>query len=473
MSQSIQPYEPKEIAPAVQIFSSELTAYLESLGLPKEKVLVAIDQRRVVINNMPAVVEVLTPEQLAGAMYISKFVAACAVGLFDAALNFLWNETIRNLREKAARFDLEYFYDSVVTDPDRRSKLKTEADLEKLEDWELIRGCLTTGLISEIGFRHLDYIRDMRNWASAAHPNQNELTGLQVVSWLDTCIREVLAKEPAGPVIEVRRLLRSLRQEKLSPDDIPPIAASLPMLPDDLSRSLLRTILGMYTDVNLAADVRNNIKLVAKAVWEVCSDESRYEAGMKLASLEANGEASRVKLAREFLELVDGLAYLPPDRLALEISTVLDTLMSVHNGWHNFYNEPTPARQLQRLVPASGEVPSNVVKKYVKTVTMCRIGNGYGISWAAQPIYDDLISRFSDKHVFWFINLVRDTEFGSRLQFPQCAQHYQTLASQLERRVVNPQLKQALNFIAGFPSDKLRHIKSDARFQQILKRITQ
>jgi len=68
MSQSIQPYQPKEIVPAVQTFSGELTAYLESLGLPKEKVLVAIDQRRAVINNMPTVVDVLTPEQRTVAM---------------------------------------------------------------------------------------------------------------------------------------------------------------------------------------------------------------------------------------------------------------------------------------------------------------------------------------------------------------------------------------------------------------------
>ena len=156
---------------------------------------------------MPTILESLTEEQRSVAVYVSKFVAACAVGLFDAALNYLWNETIRNLREKVARFDLTYFFDSVVSDSDRRSKLKNEADLEKIDDWELIRGCYTTGIITENGFRHLDYVRDMRNHASAAHPNQNEITGLQIASWLETCIVEVLAKEPAGPVIEIRKLL--------------------------------------------------------------------------------------------------------------------------------------------------------------------------------------------------------------------------------------------------------------------------
>ncbi|NES06504.1 MAG: hypothetical protein F6K22_29025 [Okeania sp. SIO2F4] len=52
----------------------------------------------------------------------------------------------------------------------------------------------------------IDYIRDMRNHASAAHPNHNEITGLQLASWLETCIQEVIGKEPEGAVIEVKKL---------------------------------------------------------------------------------------------------------------------------------------------------------------------------------------------------------------------------------------------------------------------------
>jgi hypothetical protein len=469
MEQSLEPQQPREINPAVQAFSTQLTSYLGYLGLPKENVLVTVDQRRVVINNVPMVVGILTDDQRTKAMYISKFVAACSVGLFDAALNFIWDETVRNLRDKAARFDLDYFYDSVITDPDRRAKLRNESDLDKLDDWELIKGCLTTGLISEIGYRHLDYIRDMRNWASAAHPNQNELTGLQVTSWLETCIREVLAKEPAGPVIEIRRLLRNIRQEILSSSDVPPIAASMPLLPEELSHSLLRTIVGMYTDTRLSADPRNNIKLVAKSVWDVSSDDARYETGLKLVSLEANGETSRAKLAREFLELVDGLAYLPTDRLALEVSTVVDTLLSAHNGWNNFANEVPLARQLQRLVPANGEIPDSVANKYVKTLIMSRIGNRYGVSLASEPIYDNLINRFSDKQVFFFINLVKDPEFSSQLQFPRCASEFQGLSSKFLASVVNPKLKRVLEFIEVFPTVSLKQVRFDARFQEIMK----
>ena len=49
--------------------------------------------------------------------------------------------------------------------------------------------------ITQLGYKHLDYIRDMRNHASAAHPNHNEITGLQLASWLETCIQEVIVQQ--------------------------------------------------------------------------------------------------------------------------------------------------------------------------------------------------------------------------------------------------------------------------------------
>ena len=62
------------------------------------------------------------------------------------------------------------------------------------------------------------------------------------------------------------------------------------MLPGDLAESLLRTMQGMYTDVDLDARVRNNVKLISPAVWKVGPEGSRYEVGLTLARLQANGE---------------------------------------------------------------------------------------------------------------------------------------------------------------------------------------
>lgn len=457
-----------EIQSGVDQFTVGLTNYLQSLDLPSDRVLVKVDERRKVILNLPDVVSLLSTESRRNAVYVSKFIAACGAGLFDAALNFLWDETIANLREKVSRFDLEYFFSSVVTDENRRSKLKISQDLEKLDDWELIRGCHLTGVLSDIGFKHLDYIRNMRNWASAAHPNQYELTGLQLISWLETCIREVISKEPVGAVIEVKRLLNNIRTTSLSSSDVEPIAANIDLLQEDLATSLLRTIFGMYTDKNMAAIAKNNIKLIASSVWNVAPDEIKYEMGLKYSTFAANAEIDRKNLAHDFLTLVSGLSYLPQDTLAIEVNEKINNLFLSHIGFNNFYNEPPHAKLLAAYIPDTGKIPDSVRKNYVKTLIMCRIGNGYGLSWAACEYYNSLIDRFQESEIKHVVYLIFDKDIISRLQFSDCADRYKEICQKLKDRTVNQKLKNAIDLIVNATETQLPNIGKTSEMKRIL-----
>ena len=457
-----------DIQQNVDQFSSGLTNYLQILGLPSDKVLVKVDERRKVISNLPDVVNLLDEESKLNAFYISKFIAACSAGLFDAALNFIWNETVANLRSKVVRFDLEYFFNSVVTDSNRRKKLRSAEDLEKIDDWELIRGCHLTGVLSNVGFQHLDYIRNMRNWASAAHPNQNELTGLQVISWLETCIIEVIGREPSGPVIEVKRLLHNIRNEILSPNDIGQISANIEMLPSDLAKSLIRTIFGMYTDPDMSAAAKNNIRFIAQHVWNVSPDEAKYEIGVKYATFAANAEVARKDSAHDFLTSVNGLTFLPQDTLTVELDEKINNLYDAHTGFNNFHNEPAHARIITKYIPETGSIPDAVRAKYLKTLVMCKIGNGYGFSWDAISYYDMLIERFQEQEIQIVVYLVTDREISSRLQFTQCADSYKYICIYLRNRTVNPRTISALDQICNATSHQLPNIGKSTEMKRIL-----
>lgn len=182
----------KEIVEVAR-FENQLLTFLKAHDLPHEGILAKIDERKVNLENIGRVVNRIPHSDRLSSIYLSKYVSAVATGLFDAALNYLWDETIIQLRTRVAQYDLSYFYDNAVNSEDRRKHLKDASDLEKISDDELIRGAHAVGLISEIGFKHLDYIRFMRNWVSAAHPNQNEITGLQLRSswrtWWDHTVR--------------------------------------------------------------------------------------------------------------------------------------------------------------------------------------------------------------------------------------------------------------------------------------------
>lgn len=186
------PAEPAGIDKQLADFEMALLGAIGGLQLPTDGVLVDFEQRRRVFANFADAISDLQPNDRAGAMYLSKLLAAVGAGLFDAALNYLWDETIAELRRRIAGYDLAYFFDIAVQSPERRKHLQTANDLSKVEDQELIRAAREIGLVSDVGFQQLDLIRYMRNYASAAHPNQNVIGAFQLIGWIETCIKEVI-----------------------------------------------------------------------------------------------------------------------------------------------------------------------------------------------------------------------------------------------------------------------------------------
>lgn len=472
MSNPIVVTSQNQVTTGVDQFSNGLTTYLGELGLPTDQVLVPVSERSRVISNLPDVITLIDASQRTTSIYLSKFIAACGAGLFDAALNFIWDETVVNLREKVARFDIEYFYDSVVTDENRRKKLKDEHDLIKIDEWELVRGCHLTGILSDIGYKHLDYIRDMRNWASAAHPNQNDLTGFQLIAWLETCIREVIGKEPEGVAIEIKRFLGNVRNNVLSATDAEHINAGLEHLPQDLGTSLLRTLFGMYTAPNASVQIKNNIRIICSKAWSIAPETVRFECGLKYATYASNGEIVRKDAANEFLTTVGGLPYLPKDTLAVELSVKISNLYTAHIGHNNFHNEPPHARILDSYISSTGAVPDSVRKQYVKTLIMAKMGNGHGISTMAESYYDSMLVKFGDDEIKEFVSLLTDREITSRLCLSSCQQGYKNLASYFYSRTTNQISLQAIGFVTAATPQQLPNLGKDTRYQTVLASFT-
>lgn len=457
----------KQSTAAVDRFSEGFRGYLGGLGLPVDGVLVAPDERAKVLTNAPDLVDLIALKDRSEAMYVSKFIAACGAGLFDAALNFIWDEVVVRLRERVARFDLAYFYDTAVPAPERQD-YQTEEDLRSLSDAALIKGALKCGMLTDIGYRHLDYIREMRNWASAAHPNHATLTGFQLVAWFETCLKEVILREPEGEVLEVGRLLRNLREQTIDPTDVPAISASVSKLPAALASALLRSVVGLYCDPRQDVRVRDNIKAVAASVWASGSEAARGETGLKYANYAANGDVDRKKLAHEFLDLVEGLAYLPETDLALEIQARVTQLEAAHDAMDNFYNEPPIARQLRKYVADSGKVPKQVNDEYVRVLVRCRVGRTSGVSRNALPIYEGLLDLFDEPQIRAFVGTLAAPEITNRLEDGGCFSRFQAIVAKLQAKAVGQPMQRVLAAIAAAPGTQLAVLWKDTRFQRLV-----
>lgn len=465
MSESTQLIPKQNYVLEIQNFENALLNFIAQKGLPSQAVLVSVGERGVVFRNVDEVLEKIDEHKKARSIYISKFLAASASGLFDAALNYLWDETINELRHRVSQYDLSYFFDVAVNNPDKRKKLNNEDDLIKLDDSELIHGANKIGLISDLGFKHLDFIKYMRNWASAAHPNQNQITGLQLISWLETCIVEVISLPLSSVLIEIKRLLANIKENRITDLEGRQISSFFADLTQEQVNNLAAGFFGIYTQIDTNSQTRQNIHLLLPSLWTRVDEDTRQQFGIKYAKFLANNDQQQQQLARQFLELVEAISYIPDGVRAAEIETAIQDLLSAHRGLNNFYNEPPFARQLQRLVGGIGNVPSQVNQPYVTGLVEVFLTNGNGVAWNAESIYTQMIDQFDPNQALIAILSFNNINISSQLQFNLSQQKYRTLLEMMKNKVSSPAIKELIEDIEAYqgPLDKM---KDDTRIKR-------
>ncbi len=459
----------------IKQFEDGLLDFIEQYGLPTGQVLVQVSERLRVFSNVEGVVERIELEQRQRSIYVSKFIAAAAAGLFDAALNYLWDETIYELRRRVAQYDLAYFYDAAVgSSSDKRRKLNTEEDLIRIDDSELIRGAHEIGLISDLGFKHLDYVRYMRNWASAAHPNQNEITGLQLIGMLETCVIEVITLPLSNVVADIKQLLANIKTNKVAEAEAKQIAIFFANLPRERVNPLAEGFFGIYTQPDTVPQTRQNVRLLIPDLWDRLDEHTRQQFGIKYSRFIANNDQDKQKLSREFLETVSGLSYIPDGIRAAEIQTAIENLLSAHRApLNNFYNEPPFARQLQRLVGETGKVPSEINNEYVLCLVEVFLTNGNGVAWNAENTYHSLLDQFDPDQALIAILSFSDLNISNRLQHSLCQQKFRELMEMMKDKVSMPAVKELIDDVEKYrgPLDKLKDNSEIKRKVKALRKI--
>lgn len=449
---------PSGVLTDLQRFETVVRAQLAQVGLPSEQVFVDVSERHTMLSNVSGVLSGLDEEGRSRSHYISKMIAASAVGLFDAALNYLWDELVNELRRRVAGFDLKYFYDIAAGSSDLRKHLKAESDLSKVDDANLLRAAREIGLLTDVGFQRLDHIRFMRNHASAAHPNQVTLTGLDLASWLQICIREVITTPPDTVTATTGRLLANIKKDRLDGDAVRDAAAFFDQLPGDRADTLANGLFGLYTDSDRSPTVADNVRTLWAKLWPFVSEDTRRTYGLRHARARASAETDIATAARELIDLVDASSYLTDEVRAVEIAEILEALIAAHDGINNFYTEAAPARQLAQLVGAQGTIPAAVNLQYVRTVVSVFLGNGHGVSWAALPTYRNLLQQFDGTAAGIALRLCLDPVYSSLLWTEKARGQWSELLDILELKLTSNTdraLMAAIRDFSGTP-DQLR-----------------
>ncbi len=463
---------PQQIETSIAAFNQPLANLLAHIGLPTENILSPIEERRKVIFALESTIEILPLAEREKSIYLSKFTVAVSVGLFDGALNFLWDETIKALRRLVSNFDLQYFLNVAQTINNKYKNLNTVDDLEAIGDHDLLEICRRIGLVSDINYKRLENVNYLRNHASAAHPNENSVSGIEMLSLLESCLKYAIVAKPDHSVIAIKQLFENIRTKVIPLEDFQIIGEDLCKQPQERIDDFVLSIFGVYTDIRTDAPVRKNIDRLTPQIWDNVTEDIKFTIGSKFGVYRKNGDVDRKDFVQKFLETVNGQHYKDEDSLAAELLEKLQNLKTVHFEWNNFYNEYYHAKSIQDSIPATG-IPSAVRKLFVKVVCLCYVGNGKGyregVDESALAFYNKFIEAFTITEVKDFLQLFTDPEFVTDFNYTKPDRRLRTLTNYFKSKTKDTHINKVLDLIISFPSRSLQNLATDTRYKDAIK----
>lgn len=444
-----------ELTQPIDDLHQQLEGYLSHVGLPIDNVVVPISERKKVISSLEDSLMIIPIDDRIKSHYLSKFTVAISVGLFDGALNYLWDETVRAFRRLIIGFDLAYFYSIAEKVSSRYKNLSKEEDIDQVSEHDLLEACRRIGLLSDVNYHRLEHVNFMRNHASAAHPNDNDIDGFEMLGWLSVCLKHAITAKPDHSLIAVKQLLTNVRVSVIPEEDYPVIGADFVKQPIERIDDFLWTIFGLYTAEKTSAEIKKNVAGIAPFIWNAATEDRKYEIGAKFGVFRKNAEVLRKEASQKFLQAVNGLTYKDEDSLAGEIIEILENLNRTHFGTNNFYNEYPHAKALDNSLPPSGKVPRAARSFWVKVLCICYVGNGLGyregVDEAALPYYKKHLSNFEEVEIVEFIKLFGDPEFTAPLAQNKPEARVKKLATALKSMTQNAHVIKALDLIISAP----------------------
>lgn len=380
-------------------------------------------------NNLPSVMNKIPP--VLRTEGLARMCVAVAVGLFDSAINYIWNASIIELREKVKRFGLP-----VVEQLLSKSNFDEQALLD-LKDSELLSLCLKLNLITEDGYFFLDQCRDIRNNFSAAHPVVGKIDDHEFIGFTNRCAKYALGNEHNPVGVDISAFMVAVKGTKFSEEQKTQWVQRITRTHEAQQYLLFGTLHGIYSDPASVEQSRVNALMIASAFAPHFTPKAKSDLINRHHDYIAKGDEKRHKASQQFFERLGMLSLLGEHEFHSLLSNASKRLLGVHQAMDNFYNEPPFAERLLQLTQ-QGAIPDTVKEELVMVVVTCAVGNPYGVSNAAIPHYHKIIQGFSPNEVEIMLSLpAKKLVVSERLKsYPSCRSRFKALVGLIDHSSV-------------------------------------
>lgn len=322
---------------------------------------------------------------------LARLCVSVKAGLFDAAINYIWNIGIICLRDKIRQFGLR-----IVAQI--KSKDFFDKHLIGLTDADLLDLCLELNLISEEGYFFLDQCRTIRNNFSVAHPAAGRIDDNELLSFINRIVKHALNSESNLQGVDFTKFVIALKKERFNVSQLNHWVDCVSKTFEAQKKSILATLHGIYCDPNQNEESRINALEISVGLKDSVTLDTISDIVSRHSEYVGAGDEPRHLASSNFFKKIGALVFLNEHEKHSIVHKASRGLLSAYLGFNNFYNEPPFAERLFEISEQL-KIPDSAKYEYVQAVTLGFIGNGYGVSVGALPYYEKMVKNFSPKEI--------------------------------------------------------------------------
>lgn len=331
-----------------------------------------------------------------------QIVASFRAQHFEVAATYVWHRTIALLKKQLSTLGAE-FIGELLQRPDIDGRTEI---MSAISETEAITLAQDLGMLTTTQTMRLLHSQEVVNhFASVATDEVLEdaemMTKEEAVSCLRICVQTVLGHERiavARDFAAFRKELESQTFESGSPEIV-----RLQQSPYFFIRTAISTLLSLIrngTGAQLEHSSRNAL-LIIPMFWQGLKKPERWQIGQTYAAEFNEGKKESVKALHGVLLAVRGFDYVPENLRSNAFSRVASQVIAAHQGMNNFYNEPAPMRELANL---GTSIPGPALAVCMTAVLCVKLGNQFGVSFAAQDAADSFMRGISKERWVYYLD---------------------------------------------------------------------
>ena len=407
-----------------------INGLVNAFNLPRE--LIASDDEIIYAwRELPREISRIPTELRDG--LIARMCVAVSVGLFDGAINYIWNAVIITIRNKIRNFGFSLIGQTL-------GKKFEESDLNELKDSELLDLCYKIQLLSEEGYFFLNQCRDIRNNFSVAHPSVAEIDDRELINFISRCCKYGITDDYSVKGVKIADFIGAVKGRKLDDDELGVWSQRLSDTFQGQRQLLVRTLMGIYCDAESTEESRLNALRICLLMKEHIDDSIQSFLIEQYNQYFVKGATDKCSAAKIFFEKLQMINLLSePDKHSI-VKNACKNLVNAHLEYNNFYNEPPFAERLYEI-SQSMKIPDTAKREYVDAILMGYVGNPYGVSHGAVGYYEKMIRDFSPKEINCLLSLNESRSlFSDKISsYPCCRERYINALAMIENDSMDAQ----------------------------------